>query len=99
MRRRLRRLLADTTLSSVARTDFAAWCRELRNLAALDVLASGAADLRTALVALVHADRNGPAFEAREGEDIGTRVAASPPARALLQHIVGGWLSRIGGSR
>jgi hypothetical protein len=99
LRRRVRKLLEGTTLRSVSETDFAAWQRELRALAAAGVLASGAADLRSALIALVREDGGGPPLEARDGDDIGARVAASPLALALLRRIVRDWLLRFGDGR
>jgi len=99
MRRRLKKLLEGTTPRSVADTDFAAWQRELRAFAATTVLARGSADLGTALCALVCEDGTGPPLEARDGDDISARVAASPLALALVRRIVRGWLTRLGEAR
>jgi tetratricopeptide (TPR) repeat protein len=99
LRRRVKKLLEGTTLRSVSETDFAAWQRELRALAGARVLAAGTADLRGALVSLVREDAAGPPLEARDGDDIGARVAASPLALALLRRIVRDWLVRFGDAR
>jgi hypothetical protein len=99
LRKRAKKLLEDTSLRSVSETDFAAWQSDLRAMAAASVLASGGSDLRSALIALVSEDGGGPLLEAREGDDIGARVAASPLAQALLRRIVRGWLGRFGDAR
>jgi hypothetical protein len=99
LRRRVKKLLEGTSLRSVSETDFMAWQGELRALAAASVLASGGSDLRSALIALVSEDGGGPPLEARDGDDIGARVAASPLALALLRRIVRGWLGRFGDAR
>jgi tetratricopeptide (TPR) repeat protein len=95
MRKRLRKLLDGTTLRSIGDTDFAAWQLDLRAFAASTVLAHGVADLRTALCALVREDGAGPQLEARDGDDISARVAASPLGLALVRRIVRGWLTRL----
>jgi tetratricopeptide (TPR) repeat protein len=98
-RRKLKKLLEGAALPSILETDFDAWLRELRAFAAGAVLASGSADLRTALCALVHEDGGGPPLEARPGDDISARVASSPLALALLRRIARVWLQRLGQPR
>lgn len=94
-RRKLRRLLEGESLEALRAIDFERWRVEVRALAAAEVLRTGRAPLRTALVALVRESADAPDADLRDGADLTTRVAADPVARALLRRLLRGWLERI----
>jgi hypothetical protein len=94
-RRRVRRELEGLDPAEIGEIDFEAWRRELRTLAHAAALDAIGGDLRSALMALLANEAEGPAFEAGPEADLTAAVAASPTARALLRRVVLTWLEGI----
>lgn len=94
-RKRLKRVLGETSAHEIAAIDFSAWRAELRGLASVAVLASTEIDLRSAFLAWVVADDpEGAQRETADG-NLCPRVAASPEARALLGRLIDSWTPYI----
>jgi tetratricopeptide (TPR) repeat protein len=94
-RKRLRRVLGETSAQAIAAIDFAAWRAELRGLAGFSAVASGSTDLRTAFLAWVAADDpEGARLLTAEG-DICPRVAVIPEAKALLARLIEAWIPHV----
>jgi len=94
-RRRLRRILEDTSLEEVAQVDFGAWRNEVRALAAAVALDETGGDLRTALTVLIGEDSDNASFELPEDADMTPYVAAYSQPRALLRRVVRTWLESL----
>jgi tetratricopeptide (TPR) repeat protein len=94
-RRRLRRLLAGTSLDAIAQVDFAAWRSEVRALAAAIALDGSGGDLRTALVALLCEASESSPHDLPPSADLTPLVAACPEARALLHRSVCTWMESL----
>ena len=86
-RRKVRRIVEETTLPEIEAIDQQAWGDELRAMAAAQAIDRNGGDLRNVLRALIlfdHSTTEEPAFEAAE---IGTLASTSEPARRLLTRI------------
>jgi hypothetical protein len=94
-RKRLRKILEDVPVAEIDSIDFAAWRREVRELAHAAALDATGGDLRSALVALLE-DRLGPDAPAIPAEaDLSGLLAACPEAQALLSRVVEAWAERL----
>ncbi len=94
-RKRLKKVLGETSAQEIASIDFAAWRAELRGLASVAVLASTEIDLRSAFLAWVAADDpEGARRETADG-NLCPQVAASPEARALLGRLIDSWIPHL----
>ena len=90
-RKRLKKVLGDTPAHSIAAIDFAAWRAELRGLASVAALASSGAELRTAFLAWVVIEDPEGARGLGTDEELHSRIAAIPEARALLTRLIETW--------
>jgi tetratricopeptide (TPR) repeat protein len=94
-RRKLRRLIEETSLEEIEAIDYDDWRVDLRALAAASALHDGNDELRTALIALARDEHDGLDDEVREDADLSELVATAPVARALIRRIVFHWLDGI----
>jgi len=98
-RRKVRRIVEETTVSEIEAMDHQAWGEELRAMAAAQTVDRNGGDLRSVLRALLvldHANAEEPAFE---GAEIGTLASTSESARRLLTRITTQLCERLGSSR
>lgn len=86
-RRKVRRIVEETTLAEIEALDHKAWGDELRAMAAAQVVDRNGGDLRCVLRALILLDCEGDEAPAFESASIGTLAASSEPARRLLTRI------------
>jgi hypothetical protein len=86
-RRKVRRIVEETTVSEIEAMDHQAWGEELRAMAAAQAIDRNGGDLRSvlrALLVLEHARSGEPEFG---GAEIGTLASTSETARRLLTRI------------
>ncbi len=86
-RRKVRRIVEETTVSEIEAIDHQAWGEELRAMAAAQAIDRNGGDLRSvlrALLVLEHARAGEPGFG---GAEIGTLASTSETARRLLTRI------------
>ena len=88
-------MLGDTPAQEIASIDFAAWRAELRGLASVAALASSGAELRTAFLAWVAAEDPEGARRLLADDELYSRVAAIPEARALLTRLIETWTPHV----
>ena len=86
-RRKIRRIVEETTLGEIEAFDHEGWGFELRAIAAAQVVDRNGGDLGCVLRALVVLDQDNRDEPTLESARIGTLVADSEPARRLLQRI------------
>jgi hypothetical protein len=86
-RRKVRRIVEETTLADIEAFDHEGWGFELRAIAAAQVVDRNGGDLRCVLRALVLLDQDRSEEPIPESARIGALVADSEPARRLLQRI------------
>jgi tetratricopeptide (TPR) repeat protein len=94
-RRKLRRLIEETSVEEIEAIDYDQWRIDLRGLAAEIALHDGDEELRTALIALVRDEHDGLDDEVRDDADLSELVATAPVARALMRRLVFRWLDDI----
>ena len=86
-RRKIRRMVEETTLADIEAFDHESWGFELRAIAAAQVVDRNGGDLRCVLRALVLLEKERSDEPLPEGARIATLVADSEPARRLLKRI------------
>jgi tetratricopeptide (TPR) repeat protein len=86
-RRKVRRIVEETSLAEIEAMDHEAWGHDLLAIAAAQAIDRNGGDLATVLRALLvlEADEGTPC--ASEGSGIATRASASEPARRLLMRV------------
>ncbi|MDJ0851248.1 MAG: hypothetical protein QNK04_22985 [Myxococcota bacterium] len=94
-RRRLRRVLAGSTMDELRGVDFRAWRRDLRVLAAARAVDETGCDLRTALVALLCEGSDRSAEEIADTADLTPLVADCAEASSLVRRVVRAWLAEV----
>jgi tetratricopeptide (TPR) repeat protein len=98
-RRKLRRLVEETSLEKIASVDSEAWADEVRALCASQVLGRNGGDLGVVLRAIVLLDTGSTDSEPLESADIGTLVLNSNAARRLLERLTNRLCQRLGARR
>ncbi|MEZ4355272.1 MAG: tetratricopeptide repeat protein [Myxococcota bacterium] len=83
-RRKVRRVVEETSIEAIEAIDFEAWGDELRTLAAAQAVDRGAASLRDVLRALVLLNGDAELRPHFDQADLGALAVASEPARRLL---------------
>lgn len=86
-RRKVRRIVEETSLAEIDAMDHEAWGDDLRAIAAAQTIDRNGGDLRTVLRALLVLESEEQSMCPPEGSGIGTQAAASEPARRLLTRI------------
>jgi tetratricopeptide (TPR) repeat protein len=86
-RRKVRRIVEETSLAEIEGIDHAAWADDLLSIAAAQAIDRNGGELQTVLRALLVLDGDEGLTCPPEGSEIGTRASASDPARRLLIRI------------
>ncbi|MEE8475601.1 MAG: tetratricopeptide repeat protein, partial [Myxococcota bacterium] len=94
-RRRLKRILDQTSLEAVAGVDYSAWRRELHALATARTLDGIGGDLRTALVSLICGETDQSPRDLPPGADLTALIEGCPEADALLRLTLETWLESV----
>ncbi|MEM9177114.1 MAG: hypothetical protein AAGC67_17995, partial [Myxococcota bacterium] len=87
-RRKVRRIVEETTMAAIESHDQEAWAESLRAIAAAQVVDRNGGDLAPVLRALLVMEPETADAPAFEGAEIATLTASSPAARALLVRIL-----------
>ena len=86
-RRKIRRILEETSLDAIAAHDHEAWGSELRAIAAAQAIDRNGGDLQSVLRALLVLESDNPSQPILEGPEIATLASTSQSARRLLTRI------------
>ncbi len=86
-RRKVRRIVEETSLAEIEAFDHQAWGDDLLAIAAAQAIDRNGGELQTILQALLVLDDDEQSPSPAEGSEIGTRASASEPARRLLIRI------------
>ena len=98
-RRKVRRIVEETTMTEIESIDQAAWGEELRAMAAAQVVDRNGGELKHVLRALLVLDPDSAESPAFEGAEIATLAASSDAARRLLTRITTQLCDRLDGGR
>lgn len=98
-RRKVRRIVEETTMQEIESIDHLAWGEELRAMAAAQVVDRNGGELQHVLRALLILDPNTSESPAFEGAEIATLAASSDAARRLLTRITTQLCDRLDGGR
>ncbi len=98
-RRKVRRIVEETTMDAIEHHDHAAWGDELRAMAAAQVVDRNGGDLGSALRALLVMDPETADEPAFEGAEIATLTTSSASARRLLVRVLTQLCDRLEGDR
>ncbi len=86
-RRKIKRIVEETSVSAIEDHDHEAWGFELRAMAAAQTIDRNGGDLRSVLRALVVLESSNPSQPTFEGAEIATLASTSESARRLLARI------------
>lgn len=98
-RRKVRRIVEETTLESLEGVDHAAWGDELRAMAAAQAIDRSGGELRSVIRALLALDGTGGNEPSFEGARLATLAADCEPVRRLLGRITTLVCDRLTGNR
>ncbi len=98
-RRKIRRLVEETSVEAIEAHDHAAWSNELRAIAAAQAIDRNGGDLRSVLQALLWLENSDPSRQAFEAAEIATLAASSDSVRRLLKRITRMLCERLEESR
>lgn len=94
-RRKIRKLLGESSPTEVMRIDFGAWRTELRRLAVVAALAETNGELYPAFAALLQDATDAEASAIRPDTDLTSVAASCPEVLDLLRRIYAVWLETI----
>jgi tetratricopeptide (TPR) repeat protein len=86
-RRRIKRIVEETSVSAIEAHDHEAWGFELRAMAAAQTIDRNGGDLRSVLRALLVLESSNPSHPTLDGAEIATLASTSESARRLLARI------------